>query len=458
MRSGLVDIGAQEDILSDGRGGETRQGEGQDLALEQRRALAGELRGDEHEQLVDHALAEEGGGEPWTALEEERLDAFRGERGQLVREGAGAELEVRVFRERAAAEGEPARLASGVHVAGVEARCIGMHRSHPDCDGVGGGAELVDSPSAFRLGDPALARDRQPAVECHGRLVRHERSFLRDPGAPGLVLRTGLEEIGVFDLDAGRAELGQPAARLRVRVERAGDDAGDPGVEDGLRAWRRRPPAAARLEGDVERGAAGALAGGLDREHLGVRLTLTLVPALADDLAVIDHDGADDGVGACRPPPSLCEIEGAPEVLVHASSSASCRYASAMSSRPKTLVPATKRPAPASRTARMFSAPMPPSTWKTRAPARRSVSIWSPRREKSAAYSDGSTSTVRIQSRQGIAKILGTKPPADARGTVPRACPDGACSLQQKCAEASLRPSGRDERRRIRMCGAGVAA
>src|SRR5215470_406999 len=45
--------------------------------------------------------------------------------------------------------------------------------------------------------------------------------------------------------------------------------------------------------------------------------------------------------------------------------------------------------------------PSPTSKWNTLQPARRSTSICSPRREKSAPYSDGSTSTVRIHSDQG---------------------------------------------------------
>ena len=50
--------------------------------------------------------------------------------------------------------------------------------------------------------------------------------------------------------------------------------------------------------------------------------------------------------------------------------------------------------------------PSPTSKWKTRAPARSSTSICSPSRAKSAAYSDGSTSTVRIQLIPGHGAIL----------------------------------------------------
>src|SRR5438046_697605 len=50
--------------------------------------------------------------------------------------------------------------------------------------------------------------------------------------------------------------------------------------------------------------------------------------------------------------------------------------------------------------------PSPTSKWKTRHSARSSTSSWSPRCAKSAPYSEGSTSTVRIQSSQGTKPML----------------------------------------------------
>src|SRR6266852_8475705 len=52
--------------------------------------------------------------------------------------------------------------------------------------------------------------------------------------------------------------------------------------------------------------------------------------------------------------------------------------------------------------------PSPTSKWKTRAPVRRSTSICSARLAKSAAYNDGSISTVRIQSCQATPRPDGT--------------------------------------------------
>src|SRR5918999_4602370 len=63
--------------------------------------------------------------------------------------------------------------------------------------------------------------------------------------------------------------------------------------------------------------------------------------------------------------------------------------------------------------------PSPTSKWKTRAPASRSRSSCSPRRRKSAAYSDGSISAPRTHSLQPTRPILGSPQPA-GRLDVPR--------------------------------------
>src|SRR5206468_4834298 len=55
---------------------------------------------------------------------------------------------------------------------------------------------------------------------------------------------------------------------------------------------------AARFERAIQRSAAGALAGGRDGAHLGVRLTGALVKALPDDHALRrNEDGADQRIG-----------------------------------------------------------------------------------------------------------------------------------------------------------------
>src|SRR5581483_8007822 len=92
------------------------------------------------------------------------------------------------------------------------------------------------------------------------------------------------------------------------------------------------------------------LPGGLERDDLGVRAALPLVPAFADDVAARrDDDGADDGVRPRRAAPALGELERALQVpLRHASSCTRRRYARGRSSIPKIALPQTIRSAPAS--------------------------------------------------------------------------------------------------------------
>ena len=115
-----------------------------------------------------------------------------------------------------------------VDLARVEPRSVGVHRPHPDGDGVGGGAELVDEPPRLLARHPARAGHGDAAVERDRGLVGDERAAERDPRAPGLVLLPRLEAVVELDLDARRAQPLEPAGGLGVRVERARDDAGDP--------------------------------------------------------------------------------------------------------------------------------------------------------------------------------------------------------------------------------------
>ena len=94
-----------------------------------------------------------------------------------------------------------------------------------------------------------------------------------------------------------------------LRIELTRDHPRDAGFEQRVDAGRRRAVVRARLERHVHRGAARLLAGSVERDDLGVRPALALVPALADDLVSGDHDGAHDRVRMCRPAPALGELE-----------------------------------------------------------------------------------------------------------------------------------------------------
>ena len=140
----------------------------------------------------------------------------------------------------------------------------------------------MHEPARLLARDPALARDGDAAVERDRRLVGDERAPERRPGAPRLVLAARLEAVDQLGLDALLAQPRETAARLRVRIERPGDDAGDPGGEHGVDAGRRRPVVGAGLHRHVERRAAGLLARRRERDDLAVA-PVRLGRALADD-------------------------------------------------------------------------------------------------------------------------------------------------------------------------------
>ena len=71
----------------------------------------------------------------------------------------------------------------------------------------------------------------------------------------------------------------------------------------------------ARLEGDVQGRPAGARGRVLERDDLGVRAALSLVPAFADDGAVADNHGANHGVRRCRSTAPLGKLERALQML-----------------------------------------------------------------------------------------------------------------------------------------------
>ena len=103
------------------------------------------------------------------------------------------------------AEREPARLSRRADVAGVEARIVRTHCSHPDRDRVHRGAELVHEPARLVARHPAPAGDGDAPIEGDRNLVRHVRTAERDPRAPRLVLPARAGAFDDVDLDAGGA-------------------------------------------------------------------------------------------------------------------------------------------------------------------------------------------------------------------------------------------------------------
>ena len=87
------------------------------------------------------------------------------EPGELLYERAAQKLELRLGRQRAASEREPARLADSAHVTGGQERGVRAYGPHPDGYSVRDGPELVYKPTGLLSGDPPRPRDGEASVE-----------------------------------------------------------------------------------------------------------------------------------------------------------------------------------------------------------------------------------------------------------------------------------------------------
>src|SRR4051812_36373441 len=256
---------------------------------------------EEQPRLVDLPGVEERAGEVRAALEQDRghvavaeLLERRADAGVLVLAGGDEHLRARRLEcagllarrgardhdgqrdlrgrlDELAGEREPrervehhaARLAMHAIDARGQLRVVGQRRSDADRDRVDRRAPAVREPAAVLARDPlrVARRGRDLAVERHRGLEQHPRP----PGPRVLAERLVAEPragrqltVGDDDLDALVAQDPEAAARgLLGRVVGGDDDARDPRLEDRVRARRRPPVGAARLERDVQRRAAG---------------------------------------------------------------------------------------------------------------------------------------------------------------------------------------------------------
>ena len=168
-------------------------------------ARAREARRDEHEQLLDQVALEERRRECRPALEQQRLDALRTERAQLLLGRARAQLQARPGRQRAQPEREPTRLTHDRDVPRVELRVVGAHRAHPDRDRIGLRTQLMHEATCRLARHPPLAGNRHAPVERRGHLVGHERPVVDGPPAPRLRRDACVPVVHHLDLDARRA-------------------------------------------------------------------------------------------------------------------------------------------------------------------------------------------------------------------------------------------------------------
>ncbi len=118
----------------------------------------------------------------------------------------------------------------------------------------------------------------------------------------------------------------------RIRIFHRRNHARDAGVDDALDARTRASHVAARLERAVQGGAAGAIAGFVERNRLCVRLADTPVISLPHDDAVTRHDHrADERIGTRAAAAALGQLQRAIHVVAvyHFSSKRPLTYSSA---------------------------------------------------------------------------------------------------------------------------------
>ncbi len=122
-----------------------------------------------------------------------------------------------------------------------------------------------------------------------------------------------LSEERRIDLDPRFAETSQTTAVDHgVGVEHRRDHAAHAGGQEGLGARRRPPVVVAGLQRAVDGRVARPLTGVGERDHLGVRASGALVPALPHDPAVAHDDGADEGVWGHEATAPIGELQRSP--------------------------------------------------------------------------------------------------------------------------------------------------
>lgn len=240
-----------------------------------------------------------------------------------VGEGVGDQMEVtRAMETSRWVDDDAPRAGLARRQAGGEPGVVGQRRAGPDRDGWEEPAPAHDVGAGRLAGDPTGARHRggaaggiAPDLEADERATPDHPVVEEEIEATTGELRRAL---GETHLDAGGAQQVHPAPGVeRVGVERADDHAADSGREEGVDAGRRPAVGAAGLEGHVQRGAGrGRAPEGAQGGDLGVRAAGAGMPALRDDSAILDEDGADHRIGMGVAPGAAGELERAEEGAV----------------------------------------------------------------------------------------------------------------------------------------------
>ena len=196
------------------------------------------------------------------------------------------------------------RFAPGAVRADRQLRVVGANRARSDHHRVVLIAQTANKLARGRArhGVVAAGAGSDRAVERHRHLERDERDRVRGCEGEALDERTRRRIVDDVDRDACRAQTSGTAARDRVGIERAGDDARDAGSEDRLRARPGPAVMVARLERDVQGCAANvgtAGARGKQGFDFRVRLAAAMVIALAQRSAITDDDRTDRRIRRC---------------------------------------------------------------------------------------------------------------------------------------------------------------
>jgi hypothetical protein len=165
-----------------------------------------------------------------------------------------------------------------------------------------------------RLASDPLAhaiRQRNAPIETHRDLHDHARHT-----SGHALLESQIElahfrfEQSTLHRDAARGELlDAGTAHLWIRIDRATDNARHAGANQRIGAWRRAPVKGVRLESDVRRRTARAVARGPQRTHFGMWLAPLAMPAFADDLLADREHTPDARIRMIAVAPELCELD-----------------------------------------------------------------------------------------------------------------------------------------------------
>ena len=302
------------------------------MSAAQVRAAAGAIEDQHPDAAVFEQLAPLGG---------------RGRSGHHHHIAGGAAHHLRIERQAELRIHHDAQQRAAARQAGAvgQQAIVGQHGADAGENGVVIVAQFLHVGAGALAGDPAaiVVGRGDFAVQRDGGLERHQRPAGAHEVQERLIqlLGFGGEFGGHFHFDA---RLAQPAKSLarhqRVGVLDGRHHARHAGRNQGVGAGRRAALVGARLQVQVERGAARLLAGLRQRDHLGVLDAGVGVEAAAHHFAIAHQHGAHHGIRAGQRPALARQVERFAHVCgVHFSNSDSMNFSGSKGSRSSAFSP-----------------------------------------------------------------------------------------------------------------------